>query len=174
MFGIQAVLGGSNVPLAFLLHLLVLGVFLLVQASIKPFRNIFVGLLDIFFMANYCILAAIGTYFLLQDNQLPLQIVAGILVGIAFLAFLGIAAYHPAHVVKRKWLERRELKIQQAQKSDGRASSPAEREHTTTYQVYTVEGTGEVVIHSTNSGQSENEMYESDRFRDSVLETIDN
>ena len=175
MFSIEAGLGGTNVPLAFLLHLLVLGVFLLVQASIKPFRNIFVGLLDIFFMANYCILAAIGTYFLLQDSQLlPLQIVAEILVGLAFLVFLGIAAYHPVCAIKRKWLERRqELKIQRTQESNVGASSPAEWEHTVTYELYTVQGTDEVIIHSTDPAHAGNEMYESNRFRDSVLGTLD-
>lgn len=176
MFSIQAGLGGSNVPLAFLLHLLILGVFLLVQASIKPFRNIFVGLLDIFFMANYCILAAIGTYFLLQDNQLlPLQIVAGILVGLAFLVFLGIAAYHPVCAIQKKWLERRqELKIQQPQKSNVGAFSPAEQERTVTYELYTDEVTDEVIFRSTDPAHAGNEMYESNRFRDSVLETLDN
>ena len=177
MFSIQAGLGGSNVPLAFLLHLLVLGVFLLVQASIKPFRNIFVGLLDIFFMANYCILAAIGTYFLLQDNQLlSLQIVAGILVGLAFLAFLGIAAYRPVCAIRRKWLKRQELQrsfkiTQQDQNSDDRASSPADQGHNVNYEVFTVEGTDEVVIHSI--APAGNEMYASSRYRDSVLETLD-
>jgi len=152
MFSIQAGLGGSNVPLVFLLHLIVLGSFVLIQASIKPFRNFFVGLLDLFFMANYSILAASGTYFLLQLQMTSLQIVAGTLLTLAFLAFIGITAYHPVCKFKNRWKKQElEKSIREANQAalpqeQGRGSPALDQASVTEYEVVTDEGTDQVII----------------------------
>ena len=179
MFSIQAGLGGSNVPLVFLLHLIVLGSFVLIQASIKPFRNFFVGLLDLFFMANYSILAASGTYFLLQLEITSLHIVAGILLTLAFLAFIGITAYHPIRKFKNKWKKKKELERsikesnQAAPPQEQRRGSPAFEAPVTDYELVTDDGTDQVIIRAVRSINQDEEMYDSNRFRDSVLATLD-
>ena len=181
MFSIQAGLGGSNVPLVFLLHLIVLGVFVIIQASIKPFRNFFVGLLDLFFMVNYSILAASGTYFLLQQETTSLQIVAGILLTLVFLAFIGIAVYRPVRKLKDKWKQQQELVSsikkeanQAAPPQDQRRGSPAFELPDTDYELVTDEATDQVIIRAIRPTNQGEEMYDSNRFRDSVLETLDN
>ena len=102
MLAIHAVFGGTNIPLLFLLHLVVLVTFLILQASFKPFRSARIGALDMTFMINYSILAACGIYLLAMRDTESMQIITEILVVIAFVCFLGIVSYHCSLLVVPK------------------------------------------------------------------------
>ena len=93
MYIIYSGLRGLDIGLMLLLHSFVLLGFLFLQIHIKPFRNALINALDTFFMVNYVVLAISGAYLYPENESLSLCIAAGILVGIAFLAFWGIIFY---------------------------------------------------------------------------------
>ena len=101
MFAIHAAFGGTNISLVFLLHLVVLVAFLILQASFKPFKSAKTNALDMFFMINYSILAACGIHLLAVRDTESMQIVAGSLVIIAFVCLLGIISYHCSLVIPK-------------------------------------------------------------------------
>ena len=102
IFLVYAVLKGSNDSLLLFIESLVLIFFTCVQISIKPFKNVLLNILDIFFMANGFILTSYGVYMGNSDTTLSLYIVAGILVGLAFVVFLCIITYHTSLVLPVK------------------------------------------------------------------------
>lgn len=92
--------------------------FTVTQAYIKPFRNLAINILDLFFMVNFCILLTAGLY-VLEGTDLAnpppelektlLNSIVYVLVGSVFIAFCGIIAYHTVLVFKKlyaKWHER--------------------------------------------------------------------
>ena len=73
--------------------------FTVTQAYIKPFRNLAINILDLFFMVNFCILLTAGLY-VLEGTDLAnpppelektlLNSIVYVLVGSVFIAFWGI------------------------------------------------------------------------------------
>ena len=93
MYIIYSGLRGRDIGLMLLLHAFVLLGFIFLQIHIKPFRNALIDTLDAFFMVNYAILAICGAYLYPENESLSLCVAAGIMVGIAFLAFWVIIVY---------------------------------------------------------------------------------
>ena len=79
--------------LMLLLHLILLLLFILVQASIKPFKNALIGWLDLFFMLNYSAVALVTLYNHSQRSE-AIVMTTGMLVVTALVAFIGIVLYH--------------------------------------------------------------------------------
>ena len=74
---------------------LALSFFTFAQSAIKPFKNALINTLDIFFMVNGFILFICALYIGPAGEQSTLlPYVAGVLVGLTFLAFLFIMSYH--------------------------------------------------------------------------------
>ena len=66
-------------------------VFTLLQVHYKPFKNMFIHCLDVFFMLNFCFCA----YFAIAlPNDTPLFITVTTFVITAFIVFIGIIIYH--------------------------------------------------------------------------------
>jgi len=106
-----------------------------------------------------------------------LQIVVGILLTLAFLAFIGITVYDPVCKFKKK--QEPERSIREANQTalpqeQGRGSPALDQASVTEYEVVTDEGTDQVIIRANrpliNQGE---EKYDSNRFRDSILGTLD-
>ena len=79
--------------LMLLLHLALLSLFILIQASIKPFKNALIGWLDLFFMLNYLAVVLV----MLHSHSLRSEVIVitiGGLVGTTLFAFIGIILYH--------------------------------------------------------------------------------
>ena len=87
---------GSNNP-SFTLTLevsLLLG-FAIIQAYIRPFKNIAVAFLDMFFLLNLIALTVGTSYTMQNSHRLPDQeILATISVSIAFIMYIGIIVWH--------------------------------------------------------------------------------
>ena len=79
--------------LMLLLHLILLSLFILVQASIKPFKNALIGWLDLFFMLNYSAVALVTLYNHSQRSE-AIVMTIGVLVATALVAFISIVIYH--------------------------------------------------------------------------------
>ena len=72
-------------------------IFLLIQGQIKPFRNIFVNILDSSVMLNMIMIYVIGWYFVLKPTQKNISIYYNILVALVFVVFLKfvlVIVYH--------------------------------------------------------------------------------
>ena len=82
----------NSEELMLLLHLILLSLFILVQASIKPFKNALIGWLDLFFMLNYSAVALVTLYSLCQRSEAI--VMTGVLVATTLVAFIGIVLYH--------------------------------------------------------------------------------
>ena len=82
----------NSEELMLLLHLILLSLFILVQASIKPFKNALIGWLDLFFMLNYSAVALVTLYSLCQRGEAI--VMTGVLVATTLVAFIGIVLYH--------------------------------------------------------------------------------
>ena len=95
---IAAVLRGLNVKLSLgLQHILVVG-FSLVQAFVQPFKKTLIGLLDLFFMINFALIAFAVVY---SETQGPfLHRVSAILMTLVLLVFIGIIFFHCYKVLK--------------------------------------------------------------------------
>lgn len=75
-----------------LAHLVIILVFMLVQAHVRPFRNHLVGALDMFFMLNYWLIILL---YLLMDPSKPLFIQAYIsLLSFAIIMLILIMLFH--------------------------------------------------------------------------------
>ena len=93
IFLVYAILKGNDASLLLLVEAIVLVAFILIQMHIKPFRNFTINLLDMFFMVNAFLLAVFAIYY--QGEQTDsFHALSGLLVGSAFLTFLGIVLYH--------------------------------------------------------------------------------
>ena len=88
---IYASLRGLNIGLMLLLQTLVLVGFIFLQIHLAPFKNVLINLLDLFFMVDYSILAVLGAYLYPEDK---IHIISGVLVGLAFVMFWVVVAYH--------------------------------------------------------------------------------
>ena len=84
---------GNSEELMLLLHLILLTLFILAQASIKPFKNALIGWLDLFFMLNYSAVALVTLYSHSQRSE-AIVMTIGVLVATALVAFIGIVIYH--------------------------------------------------------------------------------
>ena len=84
---------GNSEELMLLLHLILLTLFILVQASIKPFKNALIGWLDLFFMLNYSAVALVTLYSHSQSSEAIVMTIGGLVVT-ALVAFIGIVIYH--------------------------------------------------------------------------------
>ena len=79
--------------LMLLLHLILLSLFILVQASIKPFKNALIGWLDLLFMLNYSAVALVTLYNHSQRSE-AIVMTIGVLVATALVAFISTVIYH--------------------------------------------------------------------------------
>ena len=68
LFAVNGALQGTDIDRMLLGHLVVILVFMLVQAHVRPFRNHLVGALDMFFMLNYWLIIM---FYLLLDPSKP-------------------------------------------------------------------------------------------------------
>jgi predicted outer membrane repeat protein len=93
-----AVLGTDHPSLALTIQLIFISLFLLWQASTKPFKNYLIELLDIFFTVNFIMMAVVSLH-LLNVKDLAIashrqkQLVE-VLTSFAFITFCGIIAFH--------------------------------------------------------------------------------
>ena len=83
----------NNKQLILILHLVLLLLFILVQACIKPFKNTLIGWLDLFFMVNYSAVALVMVHSQSPRSQAIVTII-GVLVGTTLVAFICIIFYH--------------------------------------------------------------------------------
>jgi len=83
----------NSEQLILLLHLVIISLFILVQASIKPFKNALIGWLDLFFMVNYFAVVLVLLYSQRERGQ-AITIVVDVLVGTTLVAFICIILYH--------------------------------------------------------------------------------
>jgi len=83
----------NSEQLFLLLHLVIISLFILVQASIKPFKNTLIGWLDLFFMVNYFAVVLVLLYSYSQRGQ-AITIVVDVLVSTTLVAFICIILYH--------------------------------------------------------------------------------
>ena len=93
-----AVVGTDHPSLALTIQLVSVSLFLLWQASTKPFKNYFIELLDLFFTVNFILMATVSLH-LLNVKELAIashrqkQLVE-VLTSLVFIAFCGIIAFH--------------------------------------------------------------------------------
>lgn len=93
---IYAVTGTDNPSLALFLQLLIVIAFAVAQAYVQPFKSFAIGLLDMCFVLNFIILSLAISYILSlgtrdHDGQ---EAVVGVMIGLAFVAFVGIIVCH--------------------------------------------------------------------------------
>ena len=87
--------GTDNPGLSLLIQNLFILAFMTAQAYIQPFKNVFVSLLDLFFLFNLTVLILSTTHIVDTENYKYKQVaVSSILVGLVFCVFVGIITYH--------------------------------------------------------------------------------
>ena len=83
----------NSEKLILLLHLVIISLFILIQASIKPFKNALIGWLDLFFMLNFSAVVLVLLYSQSQRSHV-ITIVTDVLIGSALFALISIILYH--------------------------------------------------------------------------------
>ena len=90
-----AILGTDNPGLSLLIQDLFILAFMTAQTYIQPFRNVFVSLLDLFFLFNLTVLILSTTHVVDTENYKHKQVaVSSVLVGLVFCVFVGILTCH--------------------------------------------------------------------------------
>ena len=86
-----AIQGTDNPGLNLLIqHLFVIS-FLVTQAHCQPFKNMYINMLDLFFLFNFCVLSLIVGA---QRNNNKQNWAVSVLISLVFVVFCGILAYH--------------------------------------------------------------------------------
>ena len=95
-------LNGDNITLLLFIESLVLVFFTFAQIAVRPFKNSLIGTLDLFFMINCFLLIVSALYADTIDSSstLAVNLIAGLVVGFAFVIFGGIIIYHLQLVFK--------------------------------------------------------------------------
>ena len=98
-----------------LVQFILILLFLTIQAFIRPFKSDYINALDLFFMVNFCVLAATTAYFhsllgresaeIQADVRIFQSIAVGFLVGSVFLIFWGIIGFHINMVFRDRFVE---------------------------------------------------------------------
>ena len=87
--------GTNNPSFTLTLEISLLVGFAIIQAYIRPFKNIGVAFLDMFFLLNLIALTVGTSYTIQNSHRLPDQeILATISVSIAFIMYIGIIVWH--------------------------------------------------------------------------------
>ena len=63
LFCVDGALEGTNKEQMLLFHIIAVMLFILLQVFVQPFKNVFVGLIDAFFMINYWIIIEVYSSF---------------------------------------------------------------------------------------------------------------
>ena len=92
LLSVDGVLRGTNLEGMLMAHLVIIMVFILVQAHVRPFRNQLVGVLDIFFMLNYWLI--IVFYFQFDPAKITFLAAYIFLIGSAIAALAMIMLSH--------------------------------------------------------------------------------
>ncbi len=96
---IGASLSGNDFRVNLGVQLLSVLTFVLLQIHFKPFKNLFVHLLDVFFMLNFCVIAFFAIS--LRSGKTLFVIVATLFAG-ALIVFIGIIVFHICIVFFKK------------------------------------------------------------------------
>ena len=93
---VSAFRGTDDPGLALLLQLFIIVILTLLQTSIHPFKNFATEVVDESFLLNFIVLALTFSYLigLGPNHKVGQEIVVGIMISLAFVAFVGIIAYH--------------------------------------------------------------------------------
>lgn len=96
----------------FLSQSIILATFTFMQLAIAPFKDFMINILDSFFMINGLLLSILVLCSREYRYRIGVQIVSGILVGSAFIIFVGIVLYHVWDVTGRKnlWIYFKKVK----------------------------------------------------------------
>ena len=92
-----AILGTDDPGLALLIQLLFLVLFAHFQGFMRPYKNLAIELLDIFFLENFIILALASSHIIHDtndDHDKKQEAAVDVMTGLAFMVFLGIISYH--------------------------------------------------------------------------------
>ena len=95
LLSVNGALQGANTDQMLVAHLAIILVFILLQAHIRPFRSQLVGLVDIFFMLNYCLI--IEFYLRFDSTGIFFTDVYTFLVSSAIAMFILIPILHFVH-----------------------------------------------------------------------------
>ena len=93
---VSAFRGTDDPGLALLLQLFIIVILTLLQTSVHPFKNFATEVVDESFLLNFIVLALTFSYLigLGPNHKVGQEIVVGIMISLAFVAFVGIIAYH--------------------------------------------------------------------------------
>ena len=95
----RASLSGHSFTINLVVQLVLVTAFVFLQLHFKPFKKLFIHLLDVFFMLNFC---ACAFFTITVRESKALFDVITFLVSSALVAFLGIIAYHIYFVYFKK------------------------------------------------------------------------